>query len=125
MSWCKIGNVLVTEMIVDLTDNRSDIICDTSELADEGFVTFDQASEEKVLVMVMVLCHLGDSPMHAEVTNTMNPANSLTPCRMCNLRVDESKDKRTAKYVGEFVGVTPDGHPVSLIDLFDDLFKVL
>lgn len=62
--------------------------------------------------MVVALCHLGDSPMHAEVSNTMNPAGTLTPCRMCHLRVDTIAQKRTQQYVGDFVGVHSNGDQV-------------
>jgi hypothetical protein len=50
--------------------------------------------------------------MHAEVTNTMNPTVSLSPCRVCDLRVKTIADKRTSKYVSNFVGVDEKGHPV-------------
>lgn len=52
----------------------------SSDLMTEGFVAYDHKSQSEVLVMATVLCHLGDSPMHAEVTNTMNPTSSLSPC---------------------------------------------
>ncbi|KAH9809978.1 hypothetical protein DFH28DRAFT_1185950 [Melampsora americana] len=53
----------------------------------EGFITYDYEAGTEVLVMVVALCHLGDGPMHAEISNTTNPANTLTPCRICDLRV--------------------------------------
>ncbi|KAG0138984.1 hypothetical protein CROQUDRAFT_55407 [Cronartium quercuum f. sp. fusiforme G11] len=46
----------------------------------EGFEVYDARSDSKVLVMMVVLCHLGDSPMHAEIWNTVNPTMTLNPC---------------------------------------------
>ncbi|KAH9822599.1 hypothetical protein DFH28DRAFT_949193 [Melampsora americana] len=34
-------------------------------LGKDGFTTYDKCQKEEVLVMVVPLCHLGDSPMHA------------------------------------------------------------
>ncbi|KAG0147529.1 hypothetical protein CROQUDRAFT_42715, partial [Cronartium quercuum f. sp. fusiforme G11] len=51
-----------------------------STLVTEGFVAHDLSIGEEVLVMVVVLCHLGNSPMHAKILNTMSPATTLTPC---------------------------------------------
>lgn len=55
--------------------------------------------------MVVVLCHLGDSPMHAEICNTMNPAITLTPCRICPLQVDTMVEKKTEEFIQQFVGL--------------------
>ncbi|KAH9808346.1 hypothetical protein DFH28DRAFT_936321 [Melampsora americana] len=64
--------------------------------------------------MTSVLCHLGDSPMHAEVTNTMNPTSSLSPCRVCHLKVKSLMDKRSSKYISDFVGIDEQGNKASL-----------
>lgn len=59
--------------------------------------------------MVVVLCYLGNSPMHAEISNTKLPTASLTPCRNCDLRVDSAKDKCSDAYVRDFVGIDSNG----------------
>lgn len=56
--------------------------------------------------MVCILCHLGDAPMHAEISNTTNPSNCLNPCRMCELTVQTMDDKQTKEYIREFVGLS-------------------
>jgi hypothetical protein len=69
---------------------------------------------EEVLVNGHVLCFLADSPMHAEVTNTPNPGNSLNPCRMCHLKADRLANKETLDYVQKFLMINPDGSEVQL-----------
>ncbi|KAH9813502.1 hypothetical protein DFH28DRAFT_829922, partial [Melampsora americana] len=67
---------------LELMDKIVDNIDDHSS---NGCHAYDHLSGTDVLVMVPTLCHLGDSPMHAEIRNTTNPTNTLTPCRMCDL----------------------------------------
>lgn len=50
------------------------MIGEQSDLSATGFTAYDLQLQKDVLVMFVVLAHLGDSPMHAEITNTMNPA---------------------------------------------------
>ena len=50
-----------------------------SDLISNGVVAYDIGLQQEVLVMTAVLCFLGDSPMHAEVTNTPNPGVALNP----------------------------------------------
>jgi hypothetical protein len=76
-----------------------------SSLATDGFLAYDCEVDQEVLVMVVVLCYLGDSPMHAEICNCINPGVTLTPCRICNLRVDSKADKMTKTYVQQFIGL--------------------
>lgn len=83
-----------------------------SELATDGFVAYDHLAQKEVLAIPFILCHLGDSPMHAEVTNTMNPTVSLTPCRICHLKVENLMEKRSVRYVSEFVGIDKSGNKV-------------
>ncbi|KAH9807786.1 hypothetical protein DFH28DRAFT_1137812 [Melampsora americana] len=90
------------------------VIDEINKLSSDGFMAYDHVAEDEVLVVPFVLCHLGDSPMHAEVTNTMNPTVSLTPCRICDLKVETLMDKRSTKYVSNFVGVGEDGTKFSL-----------
>jgi hypothetical protein len=58
--------------------------------------------------MVVPLCHLGDSPMHAEITNTTNPSVTLNPCRICTLGVETLVAKQDSKYTRSFVGIKQD-----------------
>lgn len=82
-------------------------------LANEGFVAWDSAVGEEVTVMVVVLCFLGDSPMHAEISNTKIPGTTLTPCRTCDLRVETRDGKCTERYVQDFIGIDENGDKVS------------
>ncbi|KAH9810453.1 hypothetical protein DFH28DRAFT_1132268 [Melampsora americana] len=90
------------------------IVDDINDHGSNGFHAYDHLSGTDVLVMVVTLCHLGDSPMHAEISNTTNPANTLTPCRMCDLAVTRMADKKTQDYVCQFIGMNADGTPVHL-----------
>ncbi|KAH9822651.1 hypothetical protein DFH28DRAFT_1049925 [Melampsora americana] len=85
------------------------LIDELNKLTAEGFVAYDHKAESEVFVMTTILCHLGDSPMHAEVTNTMNPTTSLTPCRICHLKVKSLTEKRSTKYVCDFFGINEAG----------------
>ena len=64
------------------------------------------------MVMAVSLFHLGDSPMHAEISNTLNPANTLTPCRMCDLHVNKQANKQSENFVRDFLGVDEEGEKV-------------
>ncbi|KAH9810013.1 hypothetical protein DFH28DRAFT_1132572 [Melampsora americana] len=101
---------LATSNCASVLDLLDEVVEDINVHASEGFVTYDQMSGTDVLVMVVVLCHLGDSPMHAEISNTTNPANTLTPCRMCDLSVARMADKKSLEYVSAFVGLSLEGH---------------
>ncbi|CAH7668641.1 hypothetical protein PPACK8108_LOCUS3167 [Phakopsora pachyrhizi] len=52
---------------------------------------------------------MGDSPMHAEITSTMHPNVSLQPCRFCNLKAKNKKEKATGAYVDKFLGQNTNG----------------
>lgn len=103
--------VLVKFLLLQVTDKVYD---EYSEMAEKGFVCYDQSLESDVLVVPWILCHLGDSPMHAEITNTNNPSTSLRPCRVCDLGVDERADKQHDIYLRDFVGVDIVGAPVCI-----------
>lgn len=90
-----------------------------SEAAAEGFFAYDCTLQANVLVVPLVLCHLGDSPMHAEISNTTNPSGTLNPCRTCTLTVDSRVAKQTELYVQQFVGIGPFGKPVRPMALWD------
>ncbi|KAH9819141.1 hypothetical protein DFH28DRAFT_1148262 [Melampsora americana] len=81
------------------------IVDELNTLGNDGFVSYDISLNTDVLVMVLPLCHLGDSPMHAEITNTTNPSLTLNPCRMCTLSVDTIIAKQDAQYTRAFVGI--------------------
>jgi hypothetical protein len=80
-------------------------------------VAYDAGLKEEVLVMTGVLCFLGDSPMHAEITNTPNPGVSLNPCRICHLKVDKLADKASQVYVRESIGLNSIGERVNCPDM--------
>lgn len=75
-------------------------------------MAYDCGEDAEVLVVPVVLCHLGDSPMHAEISNTLNPSSTLTPCRTCKLTVVSRAEKQTEGYVQDFVGINAQGLPV-------------
>ncbi|POV97845.1 hypothetical protein PSTT_14804 [Puccinia striiformis] len=80
-------------------------------MQEEGFPAYDCTLGEEVLIVSTVLCFLADSPMHAEITSTPMPANSLHPCRACDLASPARKDKPTMEYVRQFFMINPDGSP--------------
>ncbi|KAH9815040.1 hypothetical protein DFH28DRAFT_1166770 [Melampsora americana] len=90
------------------------VVDSLNHLETNGLVAFDHNINSEVLVMPVILCHLGDSPMHAEVTNTMNPTSSLTPCRICKLRAASMAKKKSKKYICDFLGIDEVGNPSSL-----------
>ncbi|KAI8443763.1 hypothetical protein BY996DRAFT_8511988, partial [Phakopsora pachyrhizi] len=56
-------------------------VCDEiNNLSLSGFTAFDYSLQEHVLVLPVVLLFMADSPMHAEITSTMQPNVSLQPC---------------------------------------------
>ncbi|KAA1124755.1 hypothetical protein PGTUg99_033835 [Puccinia graminis f. sp. tritici] len=87
-------------------------------LALEGYPAFDCTLQEEVLVVSNIMCFLGDSPMHAEITSTPNPGNSLHLCRACALSAASVKEKATLDYVRFFFMIGPTGswvkHPPRL-----------
>ncbi|KAH9811554.1 hypothetical protein DFH28DRAFT_1178981 [Melampsora americana] len=85
------------------------VVDDLNDYSTNGFFAYDHSLGKDVMVMAVALFHLGDSPMHAEISNTLNPANTLTPCRMCDLHVSKQADKQTENYVRDFLGLDEDG----------------
>lgn len=86
---------------------------ENSDISENGVVAYHSGLRKNVLVMTCVLAHMGDSPMHAEITNTTNPSSSLNPCRLCPLTVDKKAERQTPEYLSEFVGVDSTGVKVS------------
>ncbi|KAI8445338.1 hypothetical protein BY996DRAFT_4558769, partial [Phakopsora pachyrhizi] len=67
------------------------------------FTAFDCSIQEDVLVLPVVLLFMADSPMHAEITSTIQPNVSLQPCRVCHLNSENKKEKATSTYVHRFI----------------------
>ncbi|KNZ52577.1 hypothetical protein VP01_3516g2 [Puccinia sorghi] len=82
-----------------------------------GFVSYDAKLGKDVLDITMVLCFLGDSPMHAGIKNTPIPSSSLNPCRICNLSVESRNQKASINYVKQFVGINHLGETVCSLDI--------
>ncbi|KAI8448536.1 hypothetical protein BY996DRAFT_6433223 [Phakopsora pachyrhizi] len=88
-------------------------VCDElNNLSLSGFTAFDYSLQEHVLVLPVVLLFMADLPMHAEITSTMQPNVSLQPCRICNLKAENKKEKATGTYVDNFIGCKPNGYNV-------------
>ncbi|KAI8460241.1 hypothetical protein BY996DRAFT_4632711 [Phakopsora pachyrhizi] len=88
-------------------------VCDElSKLLLSGFTAFDYSLQEHVLVLPVVLLFMADSPMHAEITSTIQPNVSLQLCRICNLKAENKKEKATGTYVDKFLGYKPNGYNV-------------
>ncbi|KAH9810402.1 hypothetical protein DFH28DRAFT_932887 [Melampsora americana] len=84
------------------------------QAASTGFRAYDCSAHQEVLVVPFILCHMGDSPMHAEISNTTNPSGTLSPCRICNLTVESRADKQTEFYIQKFVGIDQEWLPANL-----------
>ncbi|KAI8453542.1 hypothetical protein BY996DRAFT_6431484 [Phakopsora pachyrhizi] len=83
-------------------------VCDElNNLSLSGFTAFDYSLQEHVLVLPVVLLFMADSPIHAEITSTMQPNVSLQPCRICKLKAENKKEKATGTYVYNFIGCKP------------------
>ncbi|PLW37922.1 hypothetical protein PCANC_15168 [Puccinia coronata f. sp. avenae] len=86
------------------------IVGEINNMGTHGFTAFDYGLQQDVLVMSSVLCVLGDSPMHAEITNTPLPGASLNPCRICHLGVSSRSQKSEADFVYQFLGMDAHGN---------------
>ncbi|KNZ49662.1 hypothetical protein VP01_486g3 [Puccinia sorghi] len=85
------------------------IVDELNSISSEGVEAYDIKISQPVLIMSSVLFFLGNSPIHAEITNTPLPNNSLNPCRMCQLSISKAEDKHTEEYLQEFLQVNQDG----------------
>ncbi|OAV90013.1 hypothetical protein PTTG_09937, partial [Puccinia triticina 1-1 BBBD Race 1] len=81
------------------------IVDELNDMTTNGCVAFDCKLQQEVFVTTVVLCFLGDSPMHAEITNTPLPGASLNPCRICHLGVEKRADKSGEDYIYQFLGM--------------------
>ncbi|KAI9609519.1 hypothetical protein H4Q26_007476 [Puccinia striiformis f. sp. tritici PST-130] len=79
------------------------VVPELNEMVREGYDAYDAILEKDVLVMTPVLAFLGDSPMHAEITNTPVPSSSLNPCRFCDLCASSKNNKTTMEYLTRFL----------------------
>ncbi|EHS63914.1 uncharacterized protein PGTG_20894 [Puccinia graminis f. sp. tritici CRL 75-36-700-3] len=84
---------LCTSNITGALELGDMVVEQLNDMAINGFTSYDSTICQEVHVMTSVLCFLADSPMHAEITNTPVPGNSLNPCRCCDLM-----PKSTANY---------------------------
>ncbi|KAI9619107.1 hypothetical protein KEM48_006386 [Puccinia striiformis f. sp. tritici PST-130] len=81
------------------------IIAEINKLSQEGCIAYDASLEEEVLMVVLPLCFLADSPMAAEVTNTPNPGSSNNPCQVCHLKCPQGEVRSTLSYIQAFFGI--------------------
>ncbi|KAH9820493.1 hypothetical protein DFH28DRAFT_1194139 [Melampsora americana] len=58
----------------------NNIVDQLNHLSHKGLVAYDSGIQKDVLLVAVQLAHLGDSPMHAEISNFSNPGTSLNPC---------------------------------------------
>ncbi|KAH9807975.1 hypothetical protein DFH28DRAFT_1199728 [Melampsora americana] len=105
---------LCTSNIASALEQGDQIVDELNEAASTGFCAYDCTIEQEVLVVPFILCHMGDSPMHAEISNTTNPSGTLSPCRICDLTVESRADKQSAWYIQQFVGIGIDWKPAGL-----------
>ncbi|KAH9813552.1 hypothetical protein DFH28DRAFT_973720 [Melampsora americana] len=85
------------------------VVDQLNTLSSQGAHAYNASINQEVMIMAIPLCFVGDSPMHAEISNTCNPASTLTPCRMCPLSASSMGDKKTARYIQQFLGVSSGG----------------
>ncbi|KAH9815307.1 hypothetical protein DFH28DRAFT_969339 [Melampsora americana] len=105
---------LCTSNIANALEQGDQIVDELNHASSTGFQTYDCSIQQDVLVVPFILCHTGDSPMHAEISNTTNPSGTLSPCRVCDLTVESRSDKQTETYVQKFVGIDSNWMPASL-----------
>ncbi|KAG0150158.1 hypothetical protein CROQUDRAFT_38611, partial [Cronartium quercuum f. sp. fusiforme G11] len=91
------------------------VIDELKKLANQGFKAFDAGLNSEVHVMVIGLCHLGDSPMHTDVSKTTNPSTTLNPCHTCHLTVETKAGKQTEAYVHSLLGINSSGKLVCVL----------
>ncbi|KAH9814114.1 hypothetical protein DFH28DRAFT_972285 [Melampsora americana] len=105
---------LCTSNVASALEQGDQIVDELNQAASNGFCAYDCSIKQDVLVIPFVLCHMGDSPMHSEISNTTNPSGTLSPCRICDLTVESRADKQTPTYIQQFVGIDEDWLPATL-----------
>ncbi|EFP81051.1 uncharacterized protein PGTG_07303 [Puccinia graminis f. sp. tritici CRL 75-36-700-3] len=94
---------LCTSNIVGALELGEMVVEQLNDMAINGFEAYDCTIDEEVHVMTSLMCFTADSPMHAEITNTHVPGNSLNSCRYCTLSSPTLADRKKIPYVGKFV----------------------
>ncbi|KAI8457360.1 hypothetical protein BY996DRAFT_6411693 [Phakopsora pachyrhizi] len=108
---------VATSNIASALELAAPVFEELKKLTTTGFTAFDYSLQGDVLVLPVVLLFMADSPMHAEITSTMQPNASLMPCRICNLKAENKKEKATATYVDRFLGRKTTGYIIVQTDL--------
>ncbi|KAI8457807.1 hypothetical protein BY996DRAFT_8420195 [Phakopsora pachyrhizi] len=108
---------VATSNIASALELAAPVFEELKKLTTTGFTAFDYSLQVDVLVLPVVLLFMADSPMHAEITSTMQPNASLMPCRICNLKAENKKEKATATYVDRFLGCKTTGYIIVQPDL--------
>ncbi|OAV88544.1 hypothetical protein PTTG_28998 [Puccinia triticina 1-1 BBBD Race 1] len=85
------------------------IVDEIMELTTKGVAAYDCGLSEEVLVTTSLICFLADTPMHAEITSTVMPANACNPCQACDLGVSSVAQKKTLAYLQFFLQISADG----------------
>jgi hypothetical protein len=98
-----------------LTKINANKIMYSSDMALEGFTAYDSHIAKLVLVHLVVLCFLADSPTHAKVTNTPKPGQSNHSCRMCTLSVEKKSMMKPVPYIQQFIQVDHLGYGVHVL----------
>ncbi|KAH9815167.1 hypothetical protein DFH28DRAFT_1107682 [Melampsora americana] len=104
---------LCTSNTANALEQGDQIVDELNQAASTGFCAYDCSVQKDVLVIPFILCHMGDSPMHAEIFNPTNPSGTLSPCRICDLTVESRADKQTQIYVQQFVGIDQNWLPAT------------
>ncbi|KAH9809143.1 hypothetical protein DFH28DRAFT_906417, partial [Melampsora americana] len=105
---------LCTSNVANALEQGDQVVDELNEASSTGFRAYNCGSQQYVLVVPFILCHMGDSPMHSEISNTTNPSGTLSPCRICDLTVDSRAEKQTETYIQKFVGIDQDRLPATL-----------
>ncbi|KAH9820292.1 hypothetical protein DFH28DRAFT_1218255 [Melampsora americana] len=105
---------LCTSNVASALEQGDQIVDELNQAALNGFSAYDCSIKQDVLVIPFILCHMGDSPMHSEISNTTNPSGTLSPCRICNLTVESRAEKQTETYIQQFVGINENWLPATL-----------
>ncbi|KAI8453000.1 hypothetical protein BY996DRAFT_4561968, partial [Phakopsora pachyrhizi] len=93
---------VATSNIVTALELAAPVCDELNTFSLSGFTAFDYSFQENVLLQSLVLLFMADLPMHAEITSTMQPNVSLQPCRICNLKAENKKEKAIGTYVDNF-----------------------
>ncbi|KNZ48692.1 hypothetical protein VP01_547g1, partial [Puccinia sorghi] len=90
---------LSTSNIAGVLEMSKQVVDEINLMATDGFTAYDITLNQEVLIYLVVLCFLDNSPIHAEVTNTPKPGAALNPCGMFKFSVKKNTFKKSAAYV--------------------------